>query len=157
VGQAPILRDSDDVIDTKLPGNLRSAVDASVVDNQNFDGIEPFELAREISQCQGQRVRFIEARDLDNQFHGSEHPVPSGTHLGVCRLWGLSLSDRRFVETEGAISLPDVLTVRDNTTSLARKGGAGLVTPPSEYVPERGRSVGHSRSGQARSWRLSQT
>ncbi len=41
---------------------------AAIIDDQNFDCLDTFNPFRQSSQCRRQAVRFVEARDLDNQF-----------------------------------------------------------------------------------------
>jgi len=55
-------------------GDVAGIILAAVVDDQNFDTIDPVDLARQGDQRFGQAFRFIIAGDLDNQLH--DMPVP---------------------------------------------------------------------------------
>src|SRR5581483_1464687 len=50
-------------------------VGASVVDHEHFDAVDTRDFFRQIGQSDGQRLRFVEARDLDDELHGK---APAG-------------------------------------------------------------------------------
>ena len=47
-----------------LSGYFHGSVRTAVVDDQGLDAIDPIDLFRQVSQGDGKRVFFIQARDL---------------------------------------------------------------------------------------------
>lgn len=67
--ESSILGQADHMIGT-MPGcYLAGAVCRAVVDNENLDRVEPVDRARKRGECRGQRFRFVEAWNLDDQLH----------------------------------------------------------------------------------------
>ena len=62
--------EADDVVDAVLAGDAGGAVRRAVVDDQPLDPVEAGHVAREIGQRRRQHLRFVQARNLDDQLHG---------------------------------------------------------------------------------------
>jgi len=56
------------MIDAVAAGDLSGIVGAAVVDDEPFDRSEPVDLPRQICQRDGKRPRFVQARNLDDEF-----------------------------------------------------------------------------------------
>ena len=59
----------DDVIDAARARDVRRAVARPVVDDQDLDDVDAGDRSRQIGERRRQRLRLVEARDLDDQFH----------------------------------------------------------------------------------------
>ena len=70
--QPPTPRRTYDVIHTVLPRNLRRSVRRSIVEQQNLNLVDAFDMPRNFRKRLRKRPRLIQARNLNNEFHVSE-------------------------------------------------------------------------------------
>ena len=67
---SPLLRRKpDDVIDAVGARDVRRAVARPVVDDEHLDDVDAGNATRQIGERRRQRLRFVEARDLDDELH----------------------------------------------------------------------------------------
>lgn len=59
----------DDMVDTMFDGDVNGIIGTAVIDNEDENFINTGQLAREVGQCFGQGIGFIETGNLDNEFH----------------------------------------------------------------------------------------
>jgi hypothetical protein len=71
-GQALVVGQLDDVIDTVGPGHLDRGVAGTVVDDQPLDLVEAVEPPWKLGERGRELGLFVEAGDLDDQFHAEE-------------------------------------------------------------------------------------
>ena len=67
--EALVVGQPDDVVDAVGVRDLGGPVGRAVVDHQPLDRVEPGELAGKLGQDPGQRLRLVQAGDLDDQLH----------------------------------------------------------------------------------------
>ena len=70
-GKAPVLAETHHVIYPVSTGDLGGVVSGAVVNDQPLYRRESREISREVSEGLGECLCFVEAGDLDDQFHGA--------------------------------------------------------------------------------------
>jgi hypothetical protein len=68
-----VLRKAHDVVDPKGLRGLGGSVHAPVVDDEHFDCVHALDGTRKVRYCLSELVAFVEARDLNDEFHGGVH------------------------------------------------------------------------------------
>lgn len=71
VSQAPVSSEADNMVDTTFLGDFDSSIGAAIIDDQDLDLIDARYLPRYITDRCGERVLFVEARDLNDDLHGT--------------------------------------------------------------------------------------
>ena len=66
--QASVRAEAEDVMDAILLRHFDRPVGAAIVHHEDFDGLDAFNLSREVAQCLGERQLLVEAWDLDDEF-----------------------------------------------------------------------------------------
>jgi hypothetical protein len=65
--QSAVALHANDVVDTVGARDLHGPVGAAVVDDQPLDHVHALEPTRKLRQSDGERLLFVEARDLDDE------------------------------------------------------------------------------------------
>ncbi len=68
-GEALVVGEPDDVVDAVPACHLDRGVGRAVVDDQPLHLVEPGDLARQVAERGGKLCLFVEAGDLDDEFH----------------------------------------------------------------------------------------
>jgi hypothetical protein len=72
LGEAAVVAEAHDVLHAVLAGHGDGFVPAAVVDDEHFDRIDARDRFWQIGQRDGQRLRLVEAGNLDDELHGSQ-------------------------------------------------------------------------------------
>jgi hypothetical protein len=82
-GEAFVAAEADDVMHAVRARHVRRAVARPVVDHQDFDDVDSGDGRRQIAQRVRQRERFVQARDLDDQFGHATSFSTTPSHVTV--------------------------------------------------------------------------
>jgi hypothetical protein len=69
-GQAAVVGQADELLDTVLAGDLDGSIGRAVVDHEQLDLIHALDAARQVGDRARKRRLLVEAGDLDDQLHG---------------------------------------------------------------------------------------
>lgn len=69
-GEAAIAAEGDDVLDAEAAGDFDGVVGGAIVDDLDFDGIDAWDGFGEVRNGFGEGFLFVEAGNLDDEFHG---------------------------------------------------------------------------------------
>ena len=102
VTQAPIRGKTQHMIHSVLAGDVTRAVCTSIVDDQYFDFVDALDFSGNIAKCLGQRILFIEAWNLNDEFHSFPQMEQSYTsdHTASICAWIKSPGQPRFFSTD---------------------------------------------------------
>ena len=108
----------DDVIDAGRARDIGRAVARSVVDDQDFDDVDARDGSRQFRQRRRQRVRLVEARDLDDELR---QRVAWSVATGNLRNYGYS---RGFGNQPTSVSMTPSQVIRRATSCPASPSAA---------------------------------
>jgi len=87
VAKPTISRKAQDMFDAHFPSDFHCSISAAVINHQDFDGIDPDNLTRNVPQCCRKCVLFVETRDLHDELHGVIFGSATNEMQGESR-WG---------------------------------------------------------------------
>jgi phosphatidyl-myo-inositol dimannoside synthase len=87
LGKAAIHGVPHDMVNPQLPSDFGSVVSRTIVDDKPLHTVEPIDSARQIIQCDAERIGLIEAGDLNDQFQSPYSPWQAP--LGSATLYGV--------------------------------------------------------------------